>query len=473
MAPKQTHKLGSKLEVTFMTGIGTVTGANFLLTIHGPEKPFKLLIDCGMVQGSQDAEAMNRIPFTYNPAEIDMLIVTHAHLDHVGRIAKLVKDGFKGVIYSTPATRDLAELIMADAVNLLKHAADRDKIDPLYASKDVDDALNLWKTCDYHTDLPITAGVTAYFKDAGHILGSAIVEITADESVGGIDEGRKKIVFTGDLGNSPTPILRDTDKVTDADYLIMESVYGDRNHEPQEVRVKELTRIINETHARGGTLVIPAFSLERTQIILYEINNLLEEGKIPSMPVFLDSPLATKVTQVYRSYAHLFNYETQQRLKSDDIFDFPKLTITETARDSQEIVRTHGAKIIIAGSGMSMGGRVRRHEAEYAPSAQNTILLVGYQPVGTLGRLLQDKASTIDVDGKKVKVKARIEMIFGYSAHKDSDHLVEFVSHTQKRLRKVFVVMGEPSAATHLAQRLGDELKVKAICPEPDTPYAL
>ncbi len=459
-----------------MTGVGTVTGANFLLNVPQKDssKPAKILIDCGMVQGSKEAESQNRIPFAFNVYETHSLVITHAHLDHVGRIPKLVKDGFRGKIYSTPATRDLARLILEDAVHLLRQSAEREGVAPLYEEGDVELAFSFWNIVEYHTAFNLTEGVSAHFLDAGHILGSAIVEFTIHEELLGIGDRKKKIAFTGDLGNTPTPILRDTEYVTDAEYLVMESVYGDRNHESHDARIRELERIIKETHQRKGTLVIPAFSVERTQVILYEINNLIEEGKIPAMPVFLDSPLASRVTEVYRSYTELFNPSTKKRIEQrGDIFDFPKLTITASNRDSKEISKTDAPKIIVAGSGMSMGGRVRRHEAEYAPDPHSTILLVGYQPAGTLGRQLQEKAKSINVDGEKVQVKARIETIFGYSAHKDSDHLVEFVSHGQERLKKAFVVMGELKSSTKLAQRLRNELGVEAVCPEPEKIYLL
>lgn len=445
--------------LTFETGIGSVTGANFL--VETKEKKF--LVDCGMIQGDHETEKQNRIPFSYTPADIDYLFVTHAHLDHVGRIGKLVKDGFHGVIYSTPETFALAQLVMTDAVGILGLEAKKENIQPLYESQHTEKAFTLWKTIPYHVKTDI-GDFSLYLKDAGHILGSSIIEFTI--------EG-KKVVFTGDLGNSPTPLLRDTESIEGAEYMIMESVYGDRNHEPKDERDAKFEKIVTETIAKGGTLVIPSFSLERTQVILYELNNIAEKGKL-NVPVYVDSPLATKVTDIYRESTELFNEGIKKQIASgDDIFDFKKLKFTINHEESNALDRMQGPKIILAGSGMSMGGRVRHHEASYLPNPNNTILLVGYQPLGTLGRNLQDAKNSVTIDKQKIKVEAKIETIFGYSSHKDSDHLVEFVFHGKATLKKVFPVMGEPKSSLFLAQRIKDELGIDAMYPEKGKRYEL
>ncbi len=450
-----------KPKITFCTGVGTVTGANFLFEVAG----LRILVDCGLTQGNREAEQVNRAPFMYEPKTADLLFVTHAHLDHVGRIGKLVKDGFRGTIYSTPETKLIAELIMNDAVGLLAKEAEREGVLPIYDGKDVNLALSLWKTIPYHQTFTINSELSVYLKDAGHILGSSMFEFHYQG---------KKIVFTGDLGNSPTPILKDTEPITDADYLVMESVYGDRNHEPAPTRRAKLKKIIDETLNRGGVLVIPAFSVERTQVVLYELNSLVEHHEIPNVPVFVDSPLATKVTEIYKSYAKDYNGEAQKLISSgDQIFEFPKLRFTAASQESQNIYNIPGPKIIVAGSGMSMGGRVTSHEAHCLPDKRNTILLVGYQVAGTLGRQLQDGARKVHIGGRDISVKAHIESIFGYSSHKDSNHLVDFVEKTQKTIKKIFVVMGEPKSSTFLVQRLRDELDVDAIHPEAGIPYEL
>ncbi|MDP3962722.1 MAG: MBL fold metallo-hydrolase [bacterium] len=448
------------MKVTFFSGVGSVTGANFLLETGSS----RILVDCGLIQGEREAMKENSESFGYEPSSIDMLFVTHAHLDHVGRIPKLVKEGFKGEIYSTPETRALAELILEDAAGLMAKFAKEDGILPIYEMNDVKNSMLLWKTIPYHAETQF-GDFSLYIKDAGHILGSGMFQFTA---------GGKKIVFTGDLGNSPTPLLMDTEPIEGADYLIMESVYGDRNHESKDIRKEKLEKIIKDTISKGGTLVIPAFSLERTQVIIYEINKLVESKVIPTIPVFIDSPLAIKVTEVYRASTGLFNGRAQEEIRNgDDIFNFPKLSYTVSREDSEEIDRMNGPKIIIAGSGMSVGGRVRHHEGMYLPDPSSTILLVGYQTLGTTGRHLLEGAKKVNIGGKQIEVRAKIESILGYSSHKDSDHMVELVSTAQNTVKKVFVVMGEPKAATFLAQRINNELGVQAICPEKGMEYEL
>jgi len=449
-------------KITFYSGVGSVTGANFLLELGKT----RILVDCGLIQGDRVAMKENRNPFEYDPASIDMLFVTHAHLDHVGRIPKLVKDGLKGSIYSTLETRALAELILEDAVGLLAKEALVEGILPMYDMEDMKKAFSLWKTIPYHTETNFESeNFSIYLKDAGHILGSSMFQFSYDN---------KKIIFTGDLGNSPTPLLKDTEAVTGANFMIMESVYGDRNHEPKNERREKLQKVIEETITKNGTLIIPAFSIERTQVILYEINKLVESKMIPSVPVYVDSPLAIKVTDVYKESENLFNEKAQVEIKAgDDVFNFPKLFFTDSASSSREIDHAKSPKIIIAGSGMSVGGRVIHHEEKYLPDARNTVLLVGYQTLGSIGRRLMDGAKKISIHGNEVQVKARIDSILGYSSHKDSDHLVEFVSTAQESLKQVFVLMGEPKASTFLAQRINNEVGVKATYPDRGVPYEL
>ncbi|MEI6396458.1 MAG: MBL fold metallo-hydrolase [Candidatus Taylorbacteria bacterium] len=450
-------------KITFCTGVGTVTGANFLFETAAKTR---ILIDCGVVQGEKVANDENREPFSYDLSTITALIITHAHLDHVGRIPKLVKDGYKGPIYSTTETRALAEIVLRDAVKILDMEARRDGLLPLYDADDVERVFPLWQTIPYHEATKIADDISIFLKDAGHILGSSMVEITTTGA---------KILFTGDLGNSPAPLLRDTEPVGDVDYIVMESVYGDRNHEERDTREKRLCDVINQTMSRGGTLVIPAFSIDRTQVILYELNNLVEQKKIPSVPVFVDSPMATEATRVYAYSTELFNDKVREQMAhGDDIFSFPRLQFTTSPDQSRGIERVLGAKIIMAGSGMSMGGRVIGHEKTFLPDPKNTILLVGYQTPGSIGRQLSDGAKKLRIHDRNIHVKAQIETIYGYSAHKDGDHLVDFVATAdEKRLKGVFVVMGEPKASMHLAQRINDELDGHAVVPERLKEYEL
>lgn len=449
-------------KVLFATGIGSVTGSNFLIESQNGQK---LLVDCGLVQGERVALDINRDPFPYKASEIQVLLITHAHLDHVGRIPKLVKEGFRGKIISTPETRTLAELVLNDAVKILDEEARHYGILPLYELAHVEQVFPLWEVYPYHETFNPLPDFSVTFKDAGHILGSAMIEITV---------GGKKILFSGDLGNSPAPLLRDTELVGDVDYLSIESTYGDRNHESREERTMRLEQVINDTLKRGGTLIVPAFSIDRTQILLYEINNMMENGRIPRFPVFVDSPMAIKATEIYKKNKDLFNDKIKAQLdRGDDIFNFPGLEFAVTASDSRHASRLNSAKIIIAGSGMSVGGRVVSHEERFLPDPKSTILLVGYQAAGSLGRELMDGAKKVNIHGKDIKVRAHIEKLYGYSAHKDSDHLVEFVSRATPRLKQVFVVMGEPKSSMHLAQRLNNELGANAIIPAKGQYYEL
>lgn len=446
-------------------GVGNATGANFLLKT--PE--MNILVDCGLVQGSHFAVAENRDDFPYVPADVSYLLITHAHMDHIGRIPKLVREGFAGTIYSTVETKELAAIMLEDALMLLIREARESNMQPLYEKEDIAKAMSLWKTLPYHQLFDLSPNIKIYLKDAGHILGSAIIEMTIS---GGGEAG--KIAFTGDLGNSPTPLLRDTEYVTDADYMVMESVYGDRNHGPKDVRDARFKQVISETLRAGGTVVIPTFSIERTQVILFELNNLVESEAVPRVPVFLDSPLALKVTEVYRNHVEDFNPATQGAIKGgDDIFDFPGLKIVRDHAESESINYIKGSKIIISGSGMSVGGRVIHHERYFLGDPNATILLVGYQVPGSLGRQIEEKAPSVKVDGAYVKVRARIEKISGFSSHKDSDNLVEFVSHAMPKLNQVFIAMGENKSSTFLAQRLRNEVGANAIVPEKNREYEL
>lgn len=447
--------MSDKITLTFCGGVGTVTGANFLLQTDN----VKILVDCGMIQGPKYEREKNRQDFIYNPAEINYLFVTHAHIDHIGRIGKLVKNGFHGVIYSTVATRDLSVHMFDDAVGILAGDARRDNLEPLYTKNHTNQALSMWKTFEYHEKLDIP-DFKIKSKDAGHILGSCMYEFTHKKT-------DKKIVFTGDLGNSPTPLLRDTETVFDADYLIMESVYGDRNHVQKEQRLAKLESTLNRILKRGGTCLIPVFSLEKTQVLLHELNNLIEDGKIPSVPVFFDSPLGIKLTEVYSQQKKEFNQDIQEEMRAgDDIFDFPKLKLTMLKGESEAIQKEHGPKIIVASSGMSEGGRINAHEMKYLPDKKNGMIVVGYQIGGSLGRRIQEGQKEIVINKKKIKIGAEIVTVDGYSSHKDGDGLLEFVANTAETLLKVFVVMGEPKSAMFLAQRLNDYLGVKAVHPK-------
>ncbi|MFW6210071.1 MAG: MBL fold metallo-hydrolase RNA specificity domain-containing protein [Patescibacteria group bacterium] len=440
----------------FYGGVGSVTGANFMLDTG----ELAILVDCGLIQGDRFAEEKNAEPFLYDPAAVDVLLVTHAHADHIGRIPKLVRDGFRGRIYSTPPTRDLAAIMFDDALHIMQYEAKRDDREPLYSETDIAAALAQWETRPYDESWQLGDGVAATFTNAGHILGSAMVRLT---------RGERSIVFTGDVGNVPQPLVAEPAMPTSYDYLVMESVYGDRLHEEVEERTALLTHHIETTIARHGTLIIPAFSLERTQGILFAINNLVEAGTIPPIKTFLDSPLAIRVTDVYQHATEYLKPVVQEQIAAgDDIFAFEGLSFTETVQESQAIATFEQPKIIIAGSGMSHGGRIREHEKRLLGDPTTTLLLVGYQTVGSVGRLLQDGATQVKIDRTTVRVRAQIETIRGFSGHADRNQLMELVynSTQEHRPERIFVTMGEERASLFLAQRLRDYLDLPAHVPD-------
>lgn len=443
-----------KSTIHFYGGAGTVTGSNFLLDTGGAT----FLVDCGLTQGRHSAEEDNWKVFPYNPADIQFLIVTHAHIDHIGRIPKLVKDGFKGRIISTEATKALAQPLLEDSTELLAHEAEKHGKPLLYDEHDISHAMKLWEGIPYHKPLELADGVLLEFLDSGHILGSAMARFS---------RGEKKIVFTGDLGGGNSPLLAPHDQPSPTDYLVMESVYGDRVRPEDKHRREELENVIEDAAARGGTLLIPAFSTERTQDLLYEIGVMMKEKRVPSMPVYLDSPLATKITAAYLAHPDYFAKEIEERVRGGEgIFSFPELHYVEDAEESHKVTNRPGPKIIIAGSGMSSGGRVYGHEKALLPDDKSTVLIVGYQAAGSLGRRLIEGEKEVRVMGQPVKVRAKVETIYGYSAHMDGEQLLEFVNKNQKGLQQVFVVMGEPSASSFLVQRIRDYLSVKATAPE-------
>ncbi|MDO8594751.1 MAG: MBL fold metallo-hydrolase [bacterium] len=472
--------MGYNTTLSFHGGVGTVTGANFLL--EGERT--KVLVDCGLIQGERYAHDMNRESFPYTAASIDFLLVTHAHIDHVGRIPKLVRDGFTGKIISTPETLELARLMLPDAFSVLRMEMPEGE-EPFYDEKDIQKAFSLWETKPLHTTFSV-GEFEVTTKDSGHILGSVMFEISLNkgstptsESEGGLynprpetgtpftkGDRRRSIIFTGDLGNHPTPLLKPAESIAGATYLVMESVYGDRNHEGGGMRKERLSEVIRATVEKKGVLLIPCFSLEKTQVLLSEMDELFEDKNLFDIPVFLDSPLAIKVTEVYRRYAGTLNSDMQARLrKDDDIFSFKNLRLTMDRQASSEIERERSPKIIIAGSGMSAGGRILEHERRYLGDPNNTILFIGYQAIGGLGRQIQEGVKHIHINHEEVTVRARIETITGYSSHMDGDHLLEFAEKGAETLEKVFVVMGEPKAALFLAQRIKDYGGIETMVP--------
>ncbi len=433
-----------------------VTGANYLLE----SGKTKILVDCGLHQGSNFCEAHNFEPFPYSPAEINAVFVTHAHIDHIGRLPQLYKAGFRGKIYSTPPTKDFAELLLLDSEHILREEAEQKGKAPIYEIADVVNLMKFWEGVPYHQKIK-TGDLEIEFYDAGHILGSASVFISG--------EG-KSIVFSGDLGNTPAPLIKPTEYLTKADWALTESVYGARVHEDIGLRKGALEDFIEEIVKSGGVLLIPAFALERTQELLFELNELVEGGRIPKVPVFIDSPLAIKLTAVYQKYSHdpaYFNEKSINLIKGGDaIFNFPGLHMTLTTEESKEINNAPAPKVIVAGSGMSHGGRIIHHERRYLSDPKNAIVFIGYQAHGSLGRRILEGARAVKILGEEVPVKCKVKAIGGYSAHADQPQLLKWVESMRGSLKKVFVVQGEEDQALPLAQKIKDELAVSTEVPE-------
>ena len=432
-------------------GAGTVTGANFEISTGKS----RILIDCGLVQGTPQMEEVNKNPFGYDPKLFSALLITHTHMDHIGRIPKLVRDGFTSPIYSTAETKAIAEVVLADELHIALQNAKEMNIAPLFDEKDVSKAISLWHTIPYHQETLITDDISVVLYDTGHILGSAMYWVILKSG-----NMHKSILCSGDLGNSPSLLQKDLEIPPGPDYLLMESVYGDRNHTGLEDRVMNFKNAVRERIERGGTVLIPAFSIERTQVILSMLNEMAEKEGF-KVPVFLDSPLAIHVTDIYEKVSGLFNAEaTKEMSEGDGLFKFKTLKETARVEDSRTIAGITGPKVIIAGSGMSTGGRILSHERRYLPDANTSVLLMGYQAPGTLGRQLEDGVKRVSIDNEEIEIKAKIISIHGFSGHADSDHLLAFVESLSPKPKKVFVAMGEARASGFIAQRIKDNLDI-------------
>ncbi len=447
------------MKLTFYGGVKEVTGANYLLESGGT----KILIDCGLHQGGHFSSEHNWDPFPYDPKGISAVFITHSHIDHTGRLPKLMKDGFRGKVYSTPPTRDFANLLLLDSEHVLLESAEHFKKPALYGVREIEELMARWEGVPYHQEIRI-GPFKITFYNAGHILGSAIVLVEA--------EG-KKIVFSGDLGNTPAPIIGPTETLSDnMDYCVIESAYGNRLHQPSPAGMLE--NIIEETAKAGGVLMIPAFAMERTQKLLFEINELAENGRIPKIPIYLDSPLAIKVTEVYKKYKDYFNEATMNLLKGGDLlFDFPGLHKALATEESKAINEVPPPKVIIAGSGMSQGGRILHHEKRYLPDSKNTILFIGYQAKNSLGRKILDGEKSVKIHGEEIPVRCRVVSIEEYSAHADQKQLLDWLRPMRTNLKKVFAVQGEEEESSALVKKIINDLAVHAEIPEAQKMYEL
>lgn len=439
----------------------TVTGSCHLITVKkGPN----ILIDCGMFQGSVSKH--NRDPFGFDPAEVDILLITHAHLDHVGRIPKLVKEGFKGRIIATRATIELAEVVLRDSAKIMeedyataiKKAQRRgkeSKVEPsLYRIKDVEAVFNLSiQYANYDQKISLTQNVQATFRNAGHILGSSTIEIDFKD-----EETAKTMVFSGDLGNNNNIVMPSPEAIQNADALYIESTYGDRDHKSVEDSLNEFKTVVTETLQHDGNVIIPSFAIERTQEILTILKQMYYDGSLPKCKIFLDSPMAIRATQIYNQHHFELNEAAAQFLQKDgSIFDFPYLQYMLTGADSQKINNEASGCIIIAGSGMCTGGRILHHFKQRLWNEKNAILFVGYQAEGTLGRTLVEGAEYIKIYHEKIKVGAKISMINGFSAHADQTELLAWIANF-KNLEKVFLIHGEPDKQRIFKQAIKNQL---------------
>ncbi|MBN2816872.1 MAG: MBL fold metallo-hydrolase [Campylobacterales bacterium] len=442
-----------------------VTGSCHLLEIDG----IKILVDCGMFQGEE--ESFNERPFTFNPADIDYLFITHAHLDHVGRIPKLVREGFRGKVYTTQATMDLAYIVLLDSVKIMnedfatkyKKAARRDEIStlqkPLYEPLDVQNTFTIleWVNPEYDKFYDLCEGISFSFKNAGHILGAAFIEFFY------MDEGKShSVIFSGDIGNSNGLVLLKLANAKRAETLFIESTYGDREHRPIEETLSEFKETILSTLQAGGVVMIPSFAIERTQEILCILKDMYNNSLLPHTKIFLDSPMASKATDVYTNHLHHLNYKCQESYKEDgNVFDFEALVYTLSAEESKAINEIESNAIIIAGSGMCNGGRITHHFKHRIWNDKNSVIFVGYQAVGTIGREIVDGAEWINLYGEDIIVKAKVHTINGFSAHADRSGMLTWMKKIEG-LEKVFIIHGEKEAQKSFKESIESELSLPA-----------
>ncbi|MFC1582174.1 MBL fold metallo-hydrolase RNA specificity domain-containing protein [Planctomycetota bacterium] len=457
-----------KMKMTFLGAARNVTGScHCLETDHT-----RLLIDCGFYQ-ERDFKSRNWDPFALTLSGIDAILLTHAHLDHCGLLPKLVKAGFKGRIICTPATGDIAEIVLLDSAHIQeedaaykkrrhKKAGRKSKYPdiPLYTNEDAQAAIELFETVPYNTPVTVGEDVEAVFSDAGHILGSSMIKLTVKDG-----EETRTLLFSGDVGRWEAPIIQDPTLFSEADYVFVESTYGDRVHKGEDTVTASLEEVINKANEDGGKILIPSFAIERAQELLYRLNELLAENRIRHMPVYLDSPMAVKVTEVFMRHPELFDEEAVALMKKGQHpCDFKELHLSRTTAQSKALNRLKGAAIYIAGSGMCTGGRIKHHLKNFIDKKDTTVIFIGYQANGTLGRIILEGAEEIRIHGQQCPVNAHITKINGFSAHADRNELMRWLDGLQKAPRKVFVIHGEEEAAEsfgeHIRKTKGWEVSV-------------
>lgn len=442
--------------LTFFGAAGTVTGSKYLIQSKG----IQILLDCGLFQGFKELRLRNWKRPPFDPAQINAVVLSHAHLDHSGYLPSLVKQHFRGKIHTTAATKNLLRVLLLDAAHLQEEEArfankwGYSKHKPalsFYTVKDVQTTLKQIKHSPYNKPVTVTHGIKALFRRAGHILGSATLEL----HIG--DQNPRKLVFSGDLGRWDQPILRDPELVPEADILLLESTYGDRLHSQKPI--EELAAVIQKTAEKKGVLIIPAFAVGRTQEVIWMIRDLEDQGKIPVLPVYLDSPMATDVTDIYCAHPEEHDADMQKlRDKESCPLHSQNFSFVRSRKDSQRLNQLNGPMIIIASSGMMTGGRVLHHLKQRLDKPTTTVILVGYQAPGTRGRLLQDGAKQIKMLGKTIPVKATIETIGGLSAHADKEEIFRWLAGFKKPPQKTYLVHGEPKASASLAEEIKSQL---------------
>lgn len=475
------------MKITFLGAAKTVTGSNFLVEAAGK----KILVDCGMYQGKATEELENSDPFLYNPADIDYMLLTHAHIDHSGRIPKLYNEGFKGPIYATKATVDLCNIMLPDSghiqeteiewQNKKRKRLGKAPLPPLYTAEDAINCMEIFSPVEYDEIVQLDENISARFNDAGHMLGSAIIELWVTEN-GKIT----KTVFSGDIGNNDLPLLDSPTMIDHADYVVMESTYGNRLHIRNDEKANLFLKIVSETLDYNGTVVIPSFAVGRTQEILYEINKLKEErGRndeefarqyqtLMNARVYVDSPLAISATEIFKMNTNLFDEEIQKEIVSgDNPLEFPGLHFTQTVEESRALNESKEPCIIISASGMCDVGRIKHHLKHNLWNPNSTILFVGYQAPGTLGRQIVDGAKSVRIFGEEIAVNARVEYIEGYSGHADQEWLLNFIYSFHNKPKHIFLVHGEPESQEVLKGKILETTGIPVTTPNFGESYEL
>lgn len=452
------------MKLQFFGAAAEVTGSCHILHINGR----RVLLDCGLIQGSRKDEARNADPFPFEASEIDAVVLSHAHLDHCGRLPLLVKRGFRGPVYAQEASCELTAILLADAAHLQQRDAEYrtrktgKNIKPLYTVADGERVVRQLRGVKYRQKTEVIPGVNIRFRDAGHILGSCSVEVWLNEG-----ELKKKIVFSGDLGQYDTPILHDPECIDRADLVLMESTYGARRHRDRSETIKEIGEIFSAARSRKGNILIPAFSIGRSQEILYQMGKHYDEWNLHRSRIFLDSPMAIEASKVYWEYTHLYDEEaTRLRLEKGGMPLLPNLTLSRSSDDSMAINRIHSGAVVIAGSGMCNGGRIIHHLKRNLPREQTQVIIVGYQARGSLGRRLVDGNETVRIHGKHVPVRADIHTVGGLSAHGDQDDLARWYECMENR-PPVYLVHGEPDSQEAFRDYLANRCGAAVHLPKP------